>query len=79
LRERFLFLEHHSPTQEIIMLSRYLFVLGFLSLLAGCGGGDSKATINDKPLTDAEKAAIKAEDDKVNAEEQGGKGSTTAS
>jgi hypothetical protein len=39
----------------------------------GCGAGDKKAVVNDKPLTDAEKAAIKAADDAVNAEESGGK------
>ncbi len=54
------------------MVFRYLFVLAFVGLLVGCGSGDTKAKLNDKPLTDAEKAAIKAEDDKVNSEEQSG-------
>lgn len=39
----------------------------------GCGSGDKKAVVNDKPLTDAEKAAIKAADEAVNAEESSGK------
>lgn len=45
----------------------------FLLCTLGCGSGDKKTVINDKPLTDAEKAAIKAADDAVNAEESGGK------
>jgi len=64
----------------IKMMYRFVFLLGLLTLTSGCGGsGDSKAQINDKPLTDIEKAAIKADDDKVNSEEQGDKRSSTAS
>jgi hypothetical protein len=59
---------------------RLFSVLTLLMMCAGCGAGNSKAKLNDKPLTDAEKAAIKAEDDAVNAEESAGKpGSATAS
>jgi hypothetical protein len=52
---------------------RATFALTILLALTGCGSGDKKAVVNDKPLTDAEKAAIKAADEAVNAEESGGK------
>ncbi len=41
---------------------------------AGCGG---KVTPNTAPLTDAEKAAIKAQDQNVDAEEKSGAGTAT--
>ena len=50
-----------------------------LVLMSGCGSADSTAKVNDKPLTEAEKAAIKAEDEKTNAEEQVGGRAATAS
>jgi hypothetical protein len=61
-------------------MARLFFLLALLALGAGCSSGDSKAKLNDKALTDAEKAAIKAADDAVNAEESSGKpGGATAS
>lgn len=55
------------------MSFRILITTLLLFSILGCGSGDKKAVINDKPLTDAEKAAIKAADDAVFAEESGGK------
>jgi hypothetical protein len=52
---------------------RFAIASALLLSICGCGSGDKKAQINDKPLTDAEKAAIKAADDAVNAEESAGR------
>lgn len=61
-------------------MSRVVLLLIATVYLVGCGSGDSKAKINNQPLTDAEKAAIKAADDAVYAEESGGRpGSASAS
>lgn len=55
------------------MSVRFVIVSLLLLTICGCGSGDKKAVINDKPLTDVEKAAIKAADDAVNAEESAGR------
>ena len=48
------------------MSLRNLLIICIVAFLPGCSG-ETKPLINDKPLTDAEKAAIKAADDAVNA------------
>ena len=45
-----------------------LILIAAFAQLSGCGGG---TTINTKPLTEEEKAAIKIEDEKVRDEEGG--------
>lgn len=57
-------------------MTHRLVALALLAALAaaGCGG---KPTLNTAPLTDADKAAIKAEDRQVTEEEKSGSGTAT--
>jgi hypothetical protein len=74
-----LFDSSKSMSTEIEMNHRTCIALALLLALVGCGSGDKNAKINNAPLTDAEKAAIKAADDAVNAEESAGRPGNTGS
>ena len=57
-------------------MKRILFALA-LAGAASAGGCGSKASINTAPLTDEEKAAIKAQDEEIDNQEKAGAGSAT--
>ena len=59
------------------MIAKRLLIGLVLTVMIGCGGGNSPTEINTTEFTEEQKKAIKQADKEVNDEEKSGAGSAT--